>query len=140
MSEPRAWEVKHESAYGFNSWLTDDAEGAAEAERQGCAVTPLVSAPPAQTVAEVQGMLDRYRELAAFCELRGQAETDEMDAIEARLLSILTASPEGAPTHADATEAVELVRMALAGNQWNEWHRRARALLSRIPKEEGAAG
>lgn len=48
---------------------------------------------------------------------------------------LVAAPPEdGRPTWEDLEEAFELVRMAVDGNQWNEWHRRARALLLSHPQ------
>lgn len=66
-------------------WIGEIWVRGAEAEREGDRHATGSLTP--------EEMLDRYRELAAFCELRGATEDAEMDALEDRILNRMRAAP-----------------------------------------------
>lgn len=153
-AEPLAWlvEVLYDDGEIMHRYVRFD--HAAIPRLQSLAqftVTPLVAAPPQQSVEEVRGLLwDFANEVAMLG--RGGGDDRHAAAMQARLLSLLScaAPPEGAPTYAELVDAlreiveegfpalcadmerrydVPPIQVALKGSS------RARAMLSRIPKE-----
>jgi acyl-CoA reductase-like NAD-dependent aldehyde dehydrogenase len=162
MNEPLAWLVEDCGAgvreeFRFRRAFLHASELPPPEIAEQFTVTPLIAAPPAQTVAEVQEMLNAFT--GAFCGVE-YATSDaerarllaEADAIEDRLLSIVScaAPPEGAPSARDVAallvEAVAYLPSYAAEclnsgrrnshTEMTDLHARARALLSRLPQQQ----
>jgi hypothetical protein len=121
MSTVRAWLVEGPS--GMQTPMTDRVSAAGYREMEGFTVTPLIAAPPAQTVEEVRAMIARFASLCVMAEHSSAAELEEADAIEGRLLSIVScaAPPEGAPTYRELADAmVEVDAAEMAANECEE--------------------
>lgn len=129
MNTPTAWRIDEKSG---ESWAVTAEWQARDAALRGFAVTPLVPAPPEQTVEEVTAAVDSLIVAAQNAEPCGDPyhDSERLNAAlaEARADLIAFAShaapPEGAPTYDDLVFALR-----------NYSTINLRALLSRIPKE-----
>lgn len=90
MNGPIAWMVETEGGGRWVVWDREYADARNDQRLPRATVTPLIAAPPAQTIAEVREMLARFAALSAMAEHSSKSELEEADAIEARLLSIVS--------------------------------------------------
>ena len=148
MSAPIVWLVEAPRYPDFRSWAWTKADADFQASN-GYTVTPLVAAPPPQTVEEAREFVERLLGLA-LGGIHGAQSLAEFKEAKERLVTAVAcaAPPEGAPSYSEITEALRQCMEACRSNLAYAARKdeqvlhaaflRADAMLSRIPKMENA--